>query len=551
MTLPAAGRAHGDDAAACRHTPPSPRPTPESRARMLRIAAVLLAFTLFTAACSGGTTPAGGPNGGTPGTGPSTAPSAVAPPLAAPAAICADPAPGPAAPPSGAVTVAPERRELSSKVDSSPPGTTFWLAPGTHNLADGEFSQVSPKAGDVFVGAPGAILDGRDSNRYAFTGDAPNVTIKNLTVRGFDAPNDEGVVNHDGADGWIIEDNVIENNRGAGMMSGVGQQVRRNCLRNNGQYGINAFKLGGRVSKLVVEDNEITGNNTDDTEARNPGCGCSGGIKFWDVDGADVRNNWVHDNRGVGLWADTNNNDFLVENNLIENNDDEGFVYEISYNLIFRGNTLRKNAMVKGKVFADRGDNFPVGAVYISESGGEPRIPARTSQIEIYGNSLENNWSGIVAWENADRFCNSVANTSSGYCTLLQPDVDKCAPPAIAREPLYSDCRWKTQRVDIHQNTFVDQPKELGCIPGQTPRMGVLSNVGTVPDWSPYRGDAIQKAITYGQDVKWRDNKYVGPWTFTLASPDQTVDFAQWQADPSTQDKGSTLENDDADGQGC
>jgi hypothetical protein len=26
----------------------------------------------------------------------------------------------------------------------------------------------------------------------------------------------------------------------------------------------------------------------------------------------------VHDNHGTGLWADTNNNDFLIEDNLIE-----------------------------------------------------------------------------------------------------------------------------------------------------------------------------------------------------------------------------------------
>ena len=30
--------------------------------------------------------------------------------------------------------------------------------------------------------------------------------------------------------------------------------------------------------------------------------------------------------------------------------------------------------------------------------------------------------------------------------------------PAIAGEPLYADCRWKTQRVDIHDNTFAFDP---------------------------------------------------------------------------------------------
>ena len=44
-------------------------------------------------------------------------------------------------------------------------------------------------------------------------------------------------------------------------------------------------------------------------------------MKFWSVDGADIRGNWIHDNRGPGMWADTNNNDFLIERNLIEGND--------------------------------------------------------------------------------------------------------------------------------------------------------------------------------------------------------------------------------------
>ena len=69
-----------------------------------------------------------------------------------------------------------------------------------------------------------------------------------------------------------------------------------------------------------------------------PGCGCTGGAKFWAVNGADIRGNWVHDNRGAGLWADTNNNDFLIEDNLIENNDGEAVFYETSYNLILRNN---------------------------------------------------------------------------------------------------------------------------------------------------------------------------------------------------------------------
>ena len=226
------------------------------------------------------------------------------------------------------------------------------------------------------------------------------------------------MVNHDSGDGWVIEYSTITRNDGAGLMAGTRQQVRGNCLRDNGQYGINAYQAGDGITGMVVEGNEITGNNTGDWEAKIDGCGCTGGVKFWAVNRADVRGNWVHDNRGVGLWADTNNNDFLIEKNVIEDNDGPALFYEISYNAIIRDNVMRRNNLVEGKRFADRNDDFPAATVYLSESGGEPRIKARTSKLDIYGNAFVDNWNGITVWENADRFCNSPANTS-GDCTLL------------------------------------------------------------------------------------------------------------------------------------
>lgn len=328
----------------------------------------------------------------------------------------------------GAVTVDPSKAgDLAEKTKNSPPNTTFWLKPGKHRLEADRYAQVIPKKGDVYLGAPGAVLDGRKTNQYAFGGTARDVSIRYLTVQGFVAPRDEGVVNHDSADGWVIEHATIQRNSGAGLMAGARQQVRASCLRDNGQYGVNAYKGNGRISGLVLEGNEIVGNNTDDWERKRSGCGCTGGVKFWAVDGADIRGNWVHDNRGTGLWADTNNNDFLIEDNVLEANDGAALIYETSYNAVIRKNTIRRNNWVEGRKYADRGDNFPFATLYLSESGGEPRVRARTDRIEVYRNLLEDNWSGITLWENADRFCNSPANTSSGDCTLLVKDIDRCA----------------------------------------------------------------------------------------------------------------------------
>ncbi|WP_431998352.1 right-handed parallel beta-helix repeat-containing protein [Streptomyces fungicidicus] len=457
------------------------------------------------------------------------------------ARVCAEPGAGPSGAPAGAVTVDPSvTGDLAAKTRNSPPHTTFWLRPGTHRLAADRYAQVVPKTGNVYLGAPGAVLDGRKTNQYAFGGTARDVTLRHLTVQGFVAPHDEGVVNHDSADGWVIEHSTIQNNSGAGLMAGARQRVRANCLRGNGQYGMNAYKADGPLRDLVVEGNEITGNNTDDWERKRPGCGCTGGVKFWSVDGADIRGNWVHDNRGAGLWADTNNNDFRIEENVLEANDGAALIYETSYNAVVRENTIRRNNWVEGRKSADRGDSFPFATVYVSESGGEPRIPARTDRIEIHRNVLEDNWSGITLWENADRFCNSPANTSSGDCTLLVKDTGSCTRPAIATAPLYADCRWRTQRVDIHDNRFVLDKSVVDCAV-KCDRMAVLANYGTYPDWSPYQGERVAEAITLEQHNRWHDNVYVGPWKFVAHDPSRVLDSAQWQGAPYRQDAGSTF----------
>ena len=211
-------------------------------------------------------------------------------------------------------------------MDWDQPGATFWFEPGIHTLGSGEFGQIIPGDDTTFIGGPGAVIDGQNDNLYAFTQHARNVRIAFLTIQNFgtgESNNNEGVVNHDAGDGWTIERNLVTDNDGAGVFVGDGSTVKQNCLKNNGQYGFSAYEPDG-VTNITIEGNEIAGNNTDDWETLVAGCGCSGGAKFWDVQGAVVRDNWVHDNRGAGLWADYNNRDFLIEGNYINDNHGEG-----------------------------------------------------------------------------------------------------------------------------------------------------------------------------------------------------------------------------------
>jgi Right handed beta helix region len=484
------------------------------------------------------------PHGGSPVAAPESPGSA---PSAPPVRICNNSSvlDGPSRPPAGAVAVRTSQN-LNDLTQQNPPGTTFWLPPGIHKLGTGPFSQVIPKDGNTYLGAPGAILDGQRLNRYAFTGYATRVTVKYLTVQNFGprgTNSDEGVVNHDAATGWIIERNTVWNNAGAGVMVGSRNLIRNNCLMQNGQYGFNAYNPDN-VTGITIEQNEIAGNSTDDWETARPGCGCTGGGKFWKVTGAVVRNNWVHHNKSAGLWADTNNVGFAIEGNYIADNDAEGVLYEASYNAVIRRNTFMRNGHVKGP--ANRG--FPTGAVYLSESGSDDRVSSDHNEtFEISHNVFTDNWAGVILWENADRFAGSPANTSTDASTLVNPGVvtaRTCNAANIRSRPYIDDCRWKTQNVHVHHNLFTLDPGEIGTACASRSGCGsngLFSNWGTFPAWSPYKANVVQEMITSKQGNRFFGNTYAGPWHFVVHGQGTIVNWATWQGAPYGQDGDSVI----------
>jgi hypothetical protein len=247
------------------------------------------------------------------------------------------------------VTPATFASELSASKNANGGKVIFFLTPGNYGI-----SQILPTSGNQFIGAAptaaypnGAVLQPSSGTRYAFGGQAANVTLKYLTVQGFPGawPSyDEGIVNHDSGDNWLFEGNTIQDNHNAAVMLGIGNTLRSNCLRRNGQYAFNAYEAASNGTEVLVENNEIAGNNTDDMEVKvRPGCGCSGGGKFWVFSNVTYRHNWVHDNIGPGLWIDGNNNGFLITDNIFEHNTEEAIAYEVSYNAIIANNVIRSN----------------------------------------------------------------------------------------------------------------------------------------------------------------------------------------------------------------
>jgi hypothetical protein len=448
---------------------------------------------------------------------------------------------GPSSPPKKAVVI-PAGDDSATDIGRSwsiRPGTTYWFAPGTHTLGSGQYSQIIPAAGDSFIGAPGAILDGQHQNRYAFTQQAKNITIRYLTIRDFGARGDnggQGVVNHDQGSGWHIDHVTIQDNAGAGVMLGSGNVLAYSCLKDNGEYG---FQGGG--AGITVDHDEVVGNNTDNWEARQSGCGCTGGAKFWGANGATVTSNYVHDNLGPGLWADTNNRGFDVEHNYVAGNQGEGFIYEISYNLRLADNTFIRNGLVAGP----RLGGFPEPAVYISESGADNRVPGPYGDtLAITGNTFTDNWSGVVLWENADRYCGSPANTSTGACTLVNPKAAttaSCGGTQSHNVPYYNDCRWKTQNVTVSRNIFTFDPAAIGpaCTAANYCGFnGIFSQWGS---WSTYHGPVVENHITFDQNNHFTGNSYSGPWHFVVHQQGTAVDWATWRGDPYHQDADSAM----------
>lgn len=502
--------------------------------------ASLVGLVLTSRPSSGPASPPAGPT--SPGASPG---SPAAAPASPPVRVCGNKAilgGGPSVAPEGAVVIpaGDDSGTVLAHNWTMKPNTTYWFAPGTHTLGAGQFSQIIPADGDTFLGAPGAILDGQRVDLYAFTQVANNVTIRYLTIQHFGAPgenNGQGVVNNSGATGWRIDHVTVRNNAGAGVMLGSNNVLAYSCLQDNGEYG---FEAAG--AHITVDHNEVVGNNTDNWEARRSGCGCTGGAKFWDVNEAAVTSNYVHDNLGPGLWADTDNRGFDVEHNYFASNQGVGFIYEISYNLRLAYNTFVRNALVGGPNLG----GFPDSAVYISESGADDRVPGPYGDtLAITSNTFIDNWGGVVLWENADRYCGSGVNTSTGYCTLVDPSVatvSKCGNSGlIGTDPYYNDCRWKTQNVLVSRNTFTFDPAQIGpdCTPAKYCGFnGIFSQWGS---WQPYRGTVVGNHITFDQDNHFVSNTYNGPWRFVVQAQGNAVSWAVWRGNPYHQDTGSIM----------
>jgi hypothetical protein len=212
---------------------------------------------------------------------------------------------------------------------------------------------------------------------------ADDVTIQDLIVEKYASPTASAAVNLGyspwGAENWVVSGSEVRWNHGAGIGLDSNTIARNNYVHHNCGYGFVGAGVG-----VVVESNEIAYNNIMAGSTKT--CGYesfwgAGGSKWVYTTSMIVRGNFSHHNDGPGLWTDINNIYTLYENNTIEDNVRGGIFHEISYDATIRNNTIRRNGT---------GKDFP----WWTTGAGIEIVSSRN--VEVYGNTLVDNWQGIT-----------------------------------------------------------------------------------------------------------------------------------------------------------
>jgi hypothetical protein len=213
---------------------------------------------------------------------------------------------------------------------------------------------------------------------FAIRGDAANVQIEGLTIEKYASEAGDGAIDGRSISGhlgrnWLVQKNVVTLNHGIGIRLGDGMQVLGNRIVENGQLGI-----GGGGSKGLVDGNEIANNNYAGYDYTWE----AGGSKFAFTRDLIVRNNYVHDNDGPGLWTDLENENTLYEHNHTQSNREAGILHEVSYHAIIRDNVIDNDGF---------SDLHQTAAWY-----GAGIIVAGSADVEVDHNTLNNCMNGII-----------------------------------------------------------------------------------------------------------------------------------------------------------
>lgn len=180
------------------------------------------------------------------------------------------------------------------------------------------------------------LQDGLDTAAAAnssiyYDGNAGDVTVSYLDINN-DQHGTTGTI-YTGA-GWTVTHNNIHDGYSKGPGNGVafygGDQgtIEYNCFSKMGDYGMNIF---GSNNKF--DYNEVYESNYE----ADPGCGCSGGGKWWGTLNADIDNNAFISNgygdSGTAIWLDNGNSGTDISGNYFSKTGGNAISSETGFNL--------------------------------------------------------------------------------------------------------------------------------------------------------------------------------------------------------------------------
>jgi parallel beta-helix repeat protein len=489
--------------------------------------------------------------------------------------------------------------------------TVYYLLPGVHvgtfqaDENDAFVGGLSGRTATVLSGNYSGYNEAIDSN-YS-DGSQPGVTIEYLTIEKFQPQGNGAAINTNSNIGWTLRyDTLTLNAPGAGMIAGADDTLEDNCMTLNGQYGFQSSDvdswghdaLTDGPYDVTIKDNEISDNDTCDFEGkltntdigwsnynpvparyRNPHCGQvtpdgdEGGFKLWKTDGVTIADNYIHNNWGPGIWADTDNANTTYAGNTIIDNDGPAIIEEISYNFSITDNYLADNGWIEGL----GNPKFPSATIYVSQSGsdrtfgGVPACPEAScsgqpsypDESVISANTFVNNGGNVFLWQNSDRFCSDgyddgctlVDGASSGPFTLSacksnlpSASVDtttyasrRTGSPA---EDWWDGCMWWSSNVKVSGNTIYFNPAQVtDCNETDWPDCGaggIFAEYSISPPYDHPGEWAILSQLTFFEHDTWSDNVYDGPSTFyawNQGNGDNPVSWSEWTGNVSKGDK--------------
>lgn len=267
--------------------------------------------------------------------------------------------------------------QLREAEQSGNAGETFCIAAGTYALANDPLNvanNVTLKGAAVAEGLNGEI-DAPSKITTTSTAGAivvgSSVTVENLDVSG--ATGTKETTGKDSGRGL--------NGSGGGVVT-----VRFSRFHGNSNTGI-----GGIGDGSLIENVELDNNGS----SSYLGC-CAGGIKA--ANDYTIRDSYVHDNVGNGVWVDVSGS-FVVLDNLIVRNTFSGVRYEcnsacsetatISNNTVQDNNTSHKDGDAGGIVV----NSAPDGNIGFNILGGNfsAGIEVRGGRGPVTGNNVHDN----------------------------------------------------------------------------------------------------------------------------------------------------------------